>query len=410
MNQSIHKLSAAAAYRLEVPGKYGVATIMTDAVDEASWNFLHRVMSAGVSEGSRVVIMPDCHSGTGCVIGYTQRLNPASLRLCPNILGVDIGCNISSMRLELPEEIERPEKLAEFDACIRAHIGVGLGVYASRPLSRQEKQLIRKDELEAFRDAERLILEDGRTGQAMKRPILAQLKSIGSGNHFIELGRDSHGSYWLTVHSGSREFGRTIALIYQNLAVETCHDRCERELRYLEAGTPAYEHYLAAVRACQLFSQLNHRLILRQLAEVLTGGPGRGAADLIGTMHNYIDMETLTIRKGAVRAAAGERLLIPFNMRDGIAICRGKGNAEWNESAPHGAGRLLSRAEARATLDLAAARAEMAARGIFSTSLDYSLDETAAAYKPMESILERIQPTVEVCDLIRPIYNLKGKG
>ncbi len=395
---------------LSVNGKFGTARIMTDAVDEMSWNFLHRVMSAGVAEGSRIVIMPDCHSGTGCVIGYTQRLNAADPRLCPNILGVDIGCTITSMRLELNEGIERRERLAELDAYIRAHIGIGLGAYVDRPLSRQEKLLIGKEELAAFAEAERLILEDGSHGEPMKRPVLAQLKSIGSGNHFIELGRDSRGCYWLTIHSGSRDFGRTVAKIYQAHAVDSCRDRCERELRYLDLSSPHYGHYLAAVRACQLFAQLNHRLILRQIAGYLLGGTFREAGECIATMHNYLDLDTLTVRKGAVRAAEGERLLIPFNMRDGIAICRGRGNADWNESAPHGAGRLLSRAEAKATLDLAAAKAEMAARGVFSTSLDYCLDETAAAYKATDLILEQIRPTVEVCDLIRPIYNIKGRS
>ncbi len=396
---------------LTITGKYGTAPIMTDAIDEEAWNFLYRVMSAEVAEGSRIAIMPDCHSGTGCVIGYTQKLNTADPRVCPNILGVDIGCNISSLRLELSEEIEKPEKLAALDAWIRAHIGIGLGAYINRPLTRQQKALISKDELNTLAEAERLIAEDGRAGFSMKRSALGQLRSIGSGNHFIELGRDSRGAYRLTVHSGSRELGRTVAAIYQAHAVAGCPARCEHGLRYLDNSSPFFEHYLTAVRACQLFSQLNHRLILSELADYLRGRHRRwGDEELISTMHNYIDLEEMTVRKGAVRAAAGERLLIPFNMRDGIAICSGKGNEEWNLSAPHGAGRLLSRAEAKARLSLAEAKGEMAARGVFSTSLDYCLDETAGAYKPMEEILERIQPTVRVLDLIRPIYNIKGKS
>ncbi len=395
---------------LTVNGKFGTAPIMTDAIDAEAWSFLPRVMSAGVAEGSRIVIMPDCHSGSSCVIGYTQKLNPADPRICPNIIGVDIGCTISSLRLALPAEAVKPEMLRGLDAHIRASVGVGVGEYCPRRLSREEKLSISSEDLAAFAAAERLIEEDGRHGSPMNRPILAQLKSIGGGNHFIELGRDSSGACWLTVHSGSREFGKTVAKIYQKHAGECCADRCEPGLRFLTPESPYYSHYLEAVDACQRFARLNHALILADAARFLQGGNGRPTPPTCCTMHNYIDLENMVVRKGAVRAAAGEQLLIPFNMRDGIALCTGKGHAEWNVSAPHGAGRLMTRAEAKATLDLAEAKADMAARGVFSTSLDYCLDETAGAYKPMQEILERIHPTVEVNDLIRPLYNIKGKS
>ncbi len=383
---------------------------MTDSIDADAWSFLHRVMTAGIAEGSHIAVMPDCHSGTGCVIGFTQKLNLANPRLCPNIIGVDIGCNISSLRLNLSPDIERPERLAELDAFIRAQIGIGLGAYVDRPLTRQEKLLIHKDELYTFAEAEKLILSDGGKRAEMSRSILGQLKSVGSGNHFMELGKDSEGAYWLTVHSGSRELGRTVALIYQKYAVEICGDRCERDLRYLDRSSPYFDHYLMAVNACQMFSRLNHRLILNCVADYLAPNTNHKSDTFISTMHNYIDIDSMIVRKGAVCANDGKKLLIPFNMRDGIAICVGKGNKDWNYSAPHGAGRLLSRAEAKISLDLEAAKAEMAERGIFSTSLDYCLDETAAAYKPMDEILDRINPTVTVCDMIRPIYNIKGRS
>ncbi len=395
---------------LTVNGKFGTATIMTDAIDAEAWSFLHRVMSAGVADGSRISIMPDCHSGTGCVIGYTQRLNPADPRLCPNILGVDIGCNISSLRLELTADIETPARLAELDRFIRAHIGIGLGAYVDKPLNRAERALIRKEEAAAFAEADKLLSSDGGGCEPMVRPILRQLKSVGSGNHFIELGKDWEGAYWLTIHSGSRELGRRVAQVYQRHAVEGCADRCERELRYLDRSSPYFSHYLQAVEACQHFARLNHRLILKTIADFLQPRRHQREGELVSTMHNYIDSESMIVRKGAVRANAGEKLLIPFNMRDGIALCEGKGNAGWNFSAPHGAGRLLSRAEAKARLDLAAAKADMAAHGVFSTSMDYCLDESAAAYKPMADILARIGPSVRVCNMIRPIYNIKGRS
>ncbi len=395
---------------LTVHGKYGTATIMTDAIDADAWSFLHRIMSAGVAEGSRVAIMPDCHSGSGCVIGFTQQLDATNPRLCPSIIGVDIGCNISSLRLELGRDMETPERLAELDRFIRAHIGIGLAAYVNKPLSRAEKALIRKEEAAAFEEADQLIAADGRGGKPMSRSILGQLKSIGSGNHFIELGKDEEGAFWLTVHSGSRELGRTIAQIYQKYAVESCTDRCERDLRYLDRRSPYYDHYLMGVNACQHFSRLNHRLVLKTIADFLQPQRRWREDALISTMHNYIDLGAMIVRKGAVRALAGEKLLIPFNMRDGIAICEGRGNPDWNHSAPHGAGRLLSRAQAKVQLDLDAARADMANHGIFTTSLDYCLDETAAAYKPMEDILAHIGPSVKVCSMIRPVYNIKGRS
>ncbi len=395
---------------LTVNGKYGTAAIMTDAIDADAWSFLHRVMSAGIAEGSHVAIMPDCHSGMGCVIGFTQQLDTANPRLCPNIIGVDIGCNISAIRLELGSAIETPERLAELDRFIRANIGIGLAAYVNKPLGRNEKALIRREEAEAFAEAEVLIAADGRGSKPMSRSILGQLRSIGSGNHFLELGKDEEGAYWLTAHSGSRELGRTIALIYQKYAVESCTDRCERDLRFLDRSSPYFEHYLMGVNACQHFSRLNHRLVLKTIADYLQPRRRWREEDVIGTMHNYIDLETMIVRKGAVRANAGEKLLIPFNMRDGIALCEGKGNAEWNHSAPHGAGRLLSRAQAKVQLNLDAAKADMAAHGIYTTSLDYCLDETAAAYKPMNDILAHIGPTVRVHSMIRPLYNIKGRS
>lgn len=174
--------------------------------------------------------------------------------------------------------------------------------------------------------------------------------------------------------------------------------------------TGHYGHYLYALAACQRFSECNHRLIFRIIADYLLAKSREKTLETIRTMHNYLDFDDMTIRKGAVKAVAGKKLLIPFNMRDGIAICTGKGNADWNFSAPHGAGRLLSRVEAKQQLDLETVKVEMAERGIFMTSLDYCVDETANAYKPKDEVLERIIPTVSVDDMIAPVYNIKGRS
>lgn len=392
---------------LEITGKYGTAEIMTDSIDSGSWSLLYKAMSAGVSEGTKVVVMPDCHSGSTCVVGFTQQMNRNDPRLCPNLIGADIGCNITAMKMELDPNIEALESLAAFDRFIRANIGIGSGAYTA-DLSKKEKSLLSKEDVEIFAETEKMIRADGKTGYAMKASILSQLKSVGSGNHFIELGKDSEGFYWLTVHSGSRNLGLTVAKIYQHHAVEYCRDRCEKDIKYLDRGTPYFDQYVFAVTACQRFSQRNHELILHALADYLLAETGRRPLETVGTMHNYMEMERMIVRKGAVSADRGQMLLIPFNMRDGIALCEGKGNADWNWSAPHGAGRLLSRGEAKVQLDLDAAKREMTERGIFSTSLDSCIDETAGAYKPMQEILDRIAPTVTVKDMIRPVYNIKG--
>ena len=395
---------------LEITGKYGTARIMTDFIDKNSWSQLYKTMSAGISEGTHVVVMPDCHSGANCVIGFTQTLNRSNPRLCPNLIGVDIGCNITSICLPLDPVIEKEDRLRNLDAFIRSRIGISTGTYAEQGLSAKEKALLSREDLRIFEEMEKMLRLDGGPRHQMKRPILKQLKSVGSGNHFIELGKDSKGLYWLTIHSGSRNLGLTVAQIYQHHAVEYCSAHCENDIKYLDPGSPYYGHYLYALAACRRFSECNHRLILRNIADYLLAESRKKPLETIGTMHNYLDFDDMTIRKGAVKAVAGKKLLIPFNMRDGIAICTGKGNADWNFSAPHGAGRLLSRAEAKQQLDLETTKVEMAERGIFTTSLDYCVDETANAYKPKDEILERIIPTVSVDDMIAPIYNIKGRS
>ncbi len=383
---------------LNLQGRYTCCRIMIDSVAPEAMRQLYAIINARLSENTIVAIMPDCHQGKGCVVGFTQKLNSADPRLCPNLLGVDIGCALTSIRLG-PADCDP----AELDRFIRANIPLGAGGYLPERDRKLEDKLISKDDYALFAAAEAMIAEDG---TEPKVALLSQLKSVGSGNHFIEAGRDSAGEIWLTVHSGSRNFGLVVCNIYQRKAVETCNDRCEKDLKYLDRSSRYFERYLLGVKACQRFSRINHAMILQTIAD---GFFGRKALETVSTMHNYIDLNEGIVRKGAIRARAGEKLLLPFNMRDGIALCAGRGNEDWNFSAPHGSGRILSRGEAKELLDVEAVKKEMADHRVFTTSLDYAIDEAAGAYKSKELILGCVEPAVEVNDLIRPFYNIKGR-
>ena len=397
-----------------VTGDFGTAWITTQDNDDETMKMVRAVMNSSLSENTKVVIMPDCHVGKGCVVGFTQKINEAAPRISPDIIGVDIGCNITSMKFKAdPAFMESEETLAQLDAFARANIGIGIAAYAEGGLSAREKSMISKDDLKAFSDAEKLLKEDmpNPREKVTSPSIEHQLKSVGSGNHFIELGKDPEdGFYWLTVHSGSRYFGQRVCHYYKYHAVRNCEDNKARDYKYLDRSTPYMERYLTCVDACQRFSRLNHQLILNKLGESVIRGFSGKPLDYIGTMHNYIDLEHMIVRKGSVSALMGERLLIPFNMRDGVAVCEAKGNPEWNFSAPHGAGRCLSRAEAKLLLNAVAAAEDLKQHKVFSTSVEYSVDETPDAYKPMAQILELIKPTVDVKFLVKPIWNIKGRS
>ncbi len=383
---------------LVLQGHYASCRIMIDTIAPEALRQLHGIINAGLSADTNIAIMPDCHQGKGCVVGFTQKLNAAEPRLCPNLLGVDIGCAVTAVKLGNPDFDP-----AELDRFIRANIPLGAGGYLAARDRKLEQQFVTRDDYTLFAELEAMIAEDG---TELKVPILNQLLSVGSGNHFIEVGLDSTEAVWLTVHSGSRNFGLAVCNIYQRKAEASCTDRCARELRYLERSSRYFERYLRGVEACQRFSRINHALILHRLCN---GFFHCKAQETVSTMHNYIDLDEGIVRKGAIRARAGEKLLLPFNMRDGIALCTGHGNPEWNFSAPHGAGRLLSRSAAKAQLNLDAVKKEMAEHHIFTTSLDYAIDEAAGAYKAQELILDCIRPAVKVDDFIRPIYNIKGR-
>ena len=399
---------------IEIKGKLNTARCYAKTVDTRAIEQIRTMCNYPLTEDSVIRIMPDVHAGRGCTIGTTMTVRD---KVCPNIVGVDIGCGMFVMKLAGSE----PD-LIRLDAA--AHqIPSGMNVWNS--------------------PAEAFPLEDLRCFAELKNRkwLENSLGTLGGGNHFIELDRDSSGNYYLVIHSGSRNLGKQVAELYQQRAVqmqkgtldlqqrkkeiihtyrETGRDsEIQTALDALEAdykgrtttvpedlcwltGQPMLD-YLHDVEVCQKFARRNRELMAEVLVEAIHGQP----IEMFHTIHNYIDTKEMILRKGAIAAHAGEKVLIPLNMRDGSVLAVGKGNAEWNFSAPHGAGRAMSRAQAKRSLTMEEYRESM--KNIFTTSVvEGTLDEAPMAYKPKEDILSQIGETVEILDVIKPVYNFKA--
>lgn len=394
-----------------VKGKYNEATIYTDVVDDKSLEQIGKVCDSPVFAQSKIRIMPDVHAGAGCTIGTTMTITDKAV---PNMVGVDIGCGMELIRVA-----ERDIDLAELDRLIYARIPSGFNYRERR---------------HAYTDG----IDLGRLRCAAKvNTDLAydSLGTLGGGNHFIEADRDDDGNIYVVVHSGSRHLGKEVAEYYQlegyrrlcgnaqkqidemirlyksegrdreiaaaikAMKKQTCG--VEQDAAYVEGEL--FDDYIHDMRIVQRFAVLNRQAMIDEIVR----GLALTVVEQFTTVHNYIDTEYMILRKGAVSARKGEKLLIPINMRDGSLICIGKGNDEWNQSAPHGAGRLISRGKARATLTMEQYESEMA--GIYTTSVNArTLDESPMAYKKMEDIVDNITPTVEIVKRILPIYNFKA--
>ena len=401
----------------QITGRYATAIVYTDIIEETATEQIRQLCDQSFLEGCSIRIMPDVHAGTGCVIGFTADLGQ---RVIPSIVGVDIGCGM--LTVELGKE---PIDCAKLDAVIREYIPAGSEVHETPAAEFPKlKELLIYDKLRNIPWIEN------------------SLGTLGGGNHFIEVDVDDEGVHYLVIHTGSRNLGKQVADFYQehaydilfgkfneeeqrramiaeykasgrtaeleqalkNFQAKVQEDFIPRNLCYLTGE--ARSAYLHDMKICQEYASLNRRVIADR---ILTNLLGRGLDNFhsFQTIHNYIDHETNIIRKGAVSAKNGEQLLIPINMRDGSLICIGKGNPEWNCSAPHGAGRLFSRGAARHNFTLEAYAKEM--NGIYTTSVsEDTLDECPMAYKPMESIVSNVAPTVEIVKVIRPVYNFKA--
>lgn len=395
--------------------------IFTENIEPEALNQIYTLVNQPAFANCKVRIMPDVHAGAGCVIGFTADLGD---KVIPNIVGVDIGCGMLTIELG-----NIGIDLAVVDSIIRRHIPSGRNVHEECSSGFEELKELRC--FSALKDPNRLDRSIG---------------TLGGGNHFIEIDIDSDGVKYLIIHSGSRNLGKQVAEYYQNLAIETRQGKDElnamqeqlisdykkqgrqnelqkaiAELRRKFAPNPLgipkelcyltgkhREDYLHDMKICQHFAHINRY----NMANVIVG-------DLFGcdmaywnlpmfeTIHNYIEHDTNMVRKGAISAKAGEKLLIPINMRDGCIIGIGKGNPDWNCSAPHGAGRIMSRSKAKQAVSLAEFEESM--QGIFTTSVNQStIDECPMVYKPMEEIVANITDTVEILKSIKPIYNFKA--
>ena len=395
-----------------ITGAKASAKVFTDMTDQSAIAQIQELCNQPFAEGAQIRIMPDVHAGKGCTIGTTMTITD---KLVPNLVGVDIGCGMETTVLK--ESHIEPQKL---DKLIRAEVPSGFAVRKSphRYLSQIDlKQLYCYDKIHALR-AE------------------CSIGTLGGGNHFIEVDRSEDGTLSLVIHSGSRYLGVEVASYYQmeayrrlngsddtsrrmlieKLKAEGKSRQIESELKKLSStkrtNIPAhlaycegdlFEQYLHDMAIVQKFAQLNRKA----MTDVIVRGMHWHVKDQFTTIHNYIDMEHMILRKGAVSAQDGEILLIPMNMRDGSLICRGKGNPDWNCSAPHGAGRLMSRSAARESCSMQEYREQM--KGIYSTSVSAdTIDESPMVYKPMEEIMQNISDTAEILEVIKPVYNFKA--
>lgn len=353
------------------------AKVFADSIDSGAEGLIRALCGSPISEGSLIRIMPDVHAGKGCAIGTTMTIHSS---VAPGLVGVDIGCGMTVLKVS-----GKRAEMQKLDKIVREMIPAGREI---RTKTHRFADRLDLEELHCFRH----IQED---------KALRSIGSLGGGNHFIELDRGDDGAYWLIIHSGSRHLGAEVAGYYQKSAFDTCSDGTPYELAYVTGDLMTA--YLQDMRIVQNYAELNRQAIAADIVK----GMKWDVEDSFSTIHNYIDMDDMILRKGAVSAKQGERLIIPMNMRDGCLLCVGKGNPDWNESAPHGAGRLMNRAETKQSFTLSQFKKEM--KGIYTTSLGHdTLDESPMAYKPMDLILRQICPSVEVVERIRPVYNFKA--
>jgi tRNA-splicing ligase RtcB len=363
---------------LEFSGKYNTAKVFTDQVDETSASQIIELCNQEFTRGSRIRMMPDVHAGVGCTVGTTMTIKD---KIVPNLVGVDIGCGMETVQLR-----ETHIELKKLDKLIYNKIPSGFSI---RDKPHRYITEIDLTQLHCYK-----FVNSHRAEQS--------LGTLGGGNHFIEVDKDDDGRLYLVVHSGSRHLGLEVAKYYQDQGYKQCkHLGIPKSLAYVSGEL--FDQYIHDMRIIQRYAVLNRKAMVDEILN----GMMLHAENSFTTIHNYIDTDAMILRKGAVSAKAGERLLIPINMRDGSLICVGKGTEDWNFSAPHGAGRLMSRTQAKQSFTLSEFKKQM--MGIYTTSVNKrTLDECPMAYKSMDDIMKNINDTVEIEKIIRPIYNFKA--
>ena len=365
---------------VELQGKYNIAKLFTDTAEQSTITQIEHLLNQEFITGSKIRIMPDAHAGMGCTIGTTMTITD---KIVPNLVGVDIGCGMETVLLK-DERLE----LGQLDKAIHQYIPSGFSIRSTPHHFNDEI------DLKVLRCAKHMDLN---------RATLS-IGTLGGGNHFIELGQDEDGRLYLVIHSGSRNLGKQVCEYYQNLAAKNLNRTgkgADRVLAYLEGES--FDDYLHDMAIIQQYADLNRKAMVRELEKRVKFK----IVEQFITAHNYIDLDTMILRKGAISAQKGERVLIPMNMRDGSLICIGKGNEDWNYSAPHGAGRIMSRTTAKEKITLT--QYEKAMEGIYSSTINRkTLDEAPFAYKPMEEIIVNIGDTADIVKTIKPLYNFKA--
>ena len=400
--------------RMEIRGRCGTAIAYAKVIEEEAVAQIRRMCDYEFTEGASIRIMPDVHWGKGCTIGTTMTVRD---KVVPNLVGVDIGCGMYTVDLGKGEiDLERFDAAAHF-------VPSGRNLWDGRQ--------------------ERFDLTALRCYRALKdtKRIARSLGTLGGGNHFIEIDRSADGTNYLVIHTGSRNLGKQVAEYYQNIAIDLSHGKdklfrardelirrykaegrrselqealkdLNRGFQAKESEIPAdlaflygsyLEDYLHDIEICQNFARRNREVIARVLLE----RTGLTAGEAFHTIHNYIDVEERILRQGAIAAHAGERVLIPINMRDGSILAVGRGDPDWNWSAPHGAGRLMSRTAAKENLSMDEFRETMA--DVYTTAVnENTLDEAPMAYKSLADIIDVIEDSVDVIEVLKPIYNFKA--
>ena len=393
---------------LKLQGKYNEAKVFTNNVEEAAVGQIIDLCNQEFAKESKIRIMPDTHAGAGCTIGTTMTIQD---KIVPNLVGVDIGCGMEVVIIDKKKEEINFDQL---DDTIRKHVPSGFSIRdKEHPLS---KMIDFKDVRAPF------------TLQRAQKSI----GTLGGGNHFIELNEDDKGNVYIVIHSGSRNLGKQVAEYYQNFAYEQLlsvksikdeiierltkegrqqeiHEalrgikkpKIRKELAYLEGK--GFDDYMNDMKIAQKYAELNRKAMIDEIVTRMDWE----VTDQFTTIHNYIDMDNMILRKGAISAQQGERVIIPINMRDGSIIAFGKGNSDWNFSGPHGAGRIMSRKKAKEMIKLEDFQNTMT--NVWTTSVDKStLDEAPMVYKPMDEIVENTKGTIDIKHIIKPIYNFKA--
>lgn len=379
----------------DIIGKYNSATVYAKSVDNESYAQVLAMCNIEELKDSKIKMMPDMHAAEGCTVGTSITITD---KINPSYVGSDIGCGMQVYKLS-DSEID----FQLLDRCIRAYIPSGAAIHEKATAGIKQIPL---KELYCF--------------DAIQYDIVARsFGTLGGGNHFIEIDKSIDGSYYLIIHSGSRRLGKDVALYHNKAAYFAANgispeEAIKKKIRLRDVNSNVQfgncflsgeylEKYLHDMNIAVQYAELSRK----QMGEVLINQLGLTVEDSFTTIHNYIDTEDMVLRKGAVSAKNNELLIIPINMRDGCLICKGKGNADWNYTAPHGSGRTMKRSDAKTSISLEEYKEAM--KGIFSTSVDEStIDESPMAYRSIDDILDVVEPTVEIIDITTPVYNFKA--